>query len=192
MRRNGQLPLFRDTHIKKTLIPALNYLSGSNWVHWSVSIPRTCKPKAARRTYVWTQRACFCLKSCRIWSHPSRGSQYNYNMITGHFTPKTGIMIFHPQDNLLHGKPVTFAGLDGTFFRYILDTDLELLRWLRGKDEGQWEKKCEDEGLWMIHSHRCECVGVWESERDGSPRVKAESICQRPSRKTLLKSWGGR
>lgn len=36
----------------------------------------------------------------------------------------------------------------------------------------------------MIHGRRCECVEVWESERDGSPRVKAEFIYQRASRTT--------
>lgn len=45
----------------------------------------------------------------------------------------------------------------------------------------------------MIHGHRCECVEVWENERDGSRQVKAEAICQCASRKNdcrefLLKS----
>lgn len=88
-------------------------------------------------------------------------------------------MIFHPQDNLLHGKPVTFAGLDWTFFRYILDTNLKLLGWFCGKNEGQWEKKSDYEDLWIVHGQGCECARVWEGARDERRRMKAEFTRQR-------------
>lgn len=39
----------------------------------------------------------------------------------------------------------------------------------------------------MIHGHRCECVEVWENERDGSRRVKAASR-KNDCREFLLKS----